>query len=101
MFPDSTRTVRQLKEKYNNKIKPDMNHDRITQEEENQLLQYVKQYGQKWRKIGSMMNRTENCVRNYYILKIKQRESDSGFEIILPASHDFCWIADVENSILF
>lgn len=67
-----TRTRKQIRDRYLNLLRPDINYSDWTKEEEELLAELHEKYGNKWSKIAAEMpGRSENQVKNkfYYTTK--------------------------------
>jgi hypothetical protein len=63
----STRTAKQCRERYHQKLKPDLNHTPITEAEGQQIAELFKRMGPRWAEISRMLgNRSDNAVKNYW-----------------------------------
>lgn len=68
------RTGKQIRDRYLNMLRPDINHDDWTPEEEKLFAELCEQYGNKWCKIASFLpGRTENQVKNKYYWERKRK----------------------------
>ncbi|KAG5913049.1 hypothetical protein E4U61_007452, partial [Claviceps capensis] len=76
-----TRTAKQCRERWYQTLNPDLNHAPITSDEGKIILEWVKQKGTQWTKIGRHLNgRSDNLVKNWYhgtMNRTKRRERAS------------------------
>ena len=62
-----TRSPKQIRQRYLNFLRPNINKDKWTAEEDIQLIELVKKYGHHWKIIEKYMNkRTQNQLKNRY-----------------------------------
>ena len=62
-----TRTPKQCRERWHQNLKPELNHEPITDDEGKFIEDMVKQVGKKWAEIARMMeNRSDNAVKNWW-----------------------------------
>lgn len=69
-----TRDAKQCRERWDNHLKPGLNRDKITPEEGQRLMAWVRQNGNRWAPLGRYMNRPENMVKNYWYQENKKAE---------------------------
>lgn len=69
-----TRDAKQCRERWDNHLKPGLNREKITDDEGDQLLQWVREHGKHWAPLGRMVNRPENMVKNYFYQENKKAE---------------------------
>ena len=75
IFEYSERTLRQLEDHYNNYLRPGINKDPWTYEEDLLLLNMMKVYGKDWNSIeGKFKGRTHNQIKNRYYGRLKRIE---------------------------
>ena len=68
------RIGKQCRERWNNYLDPSVQKTGWTEEEDQKLIEYHKQYGNAWTKIASFFKgRTDNCVKNRWNSTIKRR----------------------------
>ena len=68
-----TRTPRQCRERWINYLSPNLSNDDWTIEEDKLLDELFKKFGSRWHKIAHHFpNRSGNCVRNRYKLRIRR-----------------------------
>jgi hypothetical protein len=65
-FPNSRKTTKAIQMHYNNVLNPNLNRTPISGSEEDSLIHYLHEYGNKFRNIAKLMNRTENSVKNHF-----------------------------------
>jgi hypothetical protein len=77
-FPNSKRTLKELKDHYYNCVDLNLNRSCLSLKEEEIFLKYLHQYGFRFRIIANIMKRTENSIKNYYnrILKKKFNQNE-------------------------
>ena len=70
------RNARQVRERYQNYLSPNLNTSKWTEEEDQLLLSKVQQLGQKWVKISKFFtNRTDQMMKNRFnVLKRKEQK---------------------------
>ena len=62
-----TRTPKQCRERWHQNLKPDLNHEPITDEEGRQIEELVLRHGKKWADIARMLHRrSDNAVKNWW-----------------------------------
>ncbi|GAB7350299.1 hypothetical protein MBLNU459_g0935t1 [Dothideomycetes sp. NU459] len=62
-----TRTARQCRERYYQHLSPGLNHDPITFEEGEMIMQMVAKLGKRWAEIGRRLNnRSDNAIKNWW-----------------------------------
>ncbi|CAG9313613.1 unnamed protein product [Blepharisma stoltei] len=74
------RTGKQCKERWNNHLDPNVNKGPWSNEEDLQLLELYKAYGNKWSKISQILKtRTENSIKNRLksLINVKKQELSS------------------------
>jgi hypothetical protein len=69
-FPTSTKNIKLIKTHYDNVLNPYLNRTPVSGLEEQVLTRYLLEYGCQFRKIGKLMNRTENSVKNHFNLHL-------------------------------
>lgn len=68
------RIGKQCRERWKNHLDPSVQKTGWTEEEDQKLIEYHKQYGNAWTRIASFFNgRTDNCVKNRWNSTIKRR----------------------------
>ena len=71
--PYSDRTPKQIRERYLNYLRPNISHDKWTEEEDELLLDLIKKHGHKWKTIERHMNkRSQNQLKNRFYGKLKK-----------------------------
>lgn len=75
----TSRTGKQIRERYINVLRPDISHEEWTEEEERKLMELGEKLGKKWCKIVAYLpGRTETQVKNKFcLLQKKGRSSPS------------------------
>jgi len=77
------RTGKQVRDRYTNKLKPNINKDEWTKEEERIFQQLYNQMGNKWSKIASFMpGRTEGQIKNRFYAQFRKSLTSSNKEKI-------------------
>jgi hypothetical protein len=72
MLFEIDRTWKQLRDKYTNYLRPDINKDDWSLEEDQKILELIGRYGTKWKTIQQeMINRTDNQIKNRYYGRLK------------------------------
>lgn len=62
-----TRTPKQCRERYHQNLKPNLNHEPISQEEGLVIEQLVREIGKRWAEIARRLNnRSDNAVKNWW-----------------------------------
>lgn len=81
------KTGKQIRDRYRNKLRPDINYTEWTEEEDKLFLSLVNKYGNKWCKIASKMpGRTENQVKNkFYCLRRDRKKSNQRRNALINA----------------
>lgn len=70
-----TRTARQCRERWINYIMPGISNNPWTREEDDLLDELYSKYGSKWQTIAKHFpNRSGNCVRNRYKLRLRHND---------------------------
>ena len=73
------RSGKQIRDRYLNKLRPDIKIDEWTKEEDNQLIGYFHEHGRKWSKIATLLpGRTEGQVKNRFYSHISKRMLNGG-----------------------
>lgn len=68
------RTGKQIRDRFLNKLRPDIKNDEWTKEEDKLLISYFHQIGRKWSKIATYIpGRTEGQVKNRFYSHIKKK----------------------------
>lgn len=68
------RTGKQVRDRYTNKLKPNIKKDEWTKEEEELFTNLCQQYGHKWSKIASFLpGRTEGQAKNKYYAQFRRK----------------------------
>jgi hypothetical protein len=68
------RTGKQCRERFKNHLDPGLLHKPWTDDEDKQLIDLHKQYGNQWTRIASLMDgRTDNCIKNRWNSTLKKR----------------------------
>ena len=71
------RTGKQVRDRYRNYLKSDINNGGFTREEDKLLLELYEELGNKWRKIADLIpGRTECQVKNRYYIHLKKTLSN-------------------------
>jgi hypothetical protein len=91
-FPENKKKPKQIKNHYKHSLDPTINKDPFTEEERKQLMNYVEKHGRKWRKIGELMNREENKIKNEYLRHISPKFGICN-EILKNRKYNFDWIS--------
>ena len=69
----SNRNRKQVRDRYNNYLKPGINNSDFTPEEDERLIELYGQIGNKWCKIAEQMpGRSETHVKNRYHVYLKK-----------------------------
>ena len=69
------RSARQVKERWLNYLDPSVNQNIWTKEEENLLLEKIKEHGRKWRLISKYFNgRTDVHLKNHFNLMMRKEK---------------------------
>ena len=72
-----SRTGKQVRDRYRNYLKSDINNAEFTRREDELLLELYEELGNKWRKIADMMaGRTECQIKNRYYTHLKKTLSN-------------------------
>ena len=67
------RIGKQCRERWRNHLDPNINHNSWTKEEDELILKYRLEYGNKWVKIASLLkNRSDNAVKNRWNATLKK-----------------------------
>lgn len=67
------RTPKQIRERYLNYLRPNISHDKWTEDEDLLLLDLIKKYGHKWKTIERHMSkRSQNQLKNRFYGKLKK-----------------------------
>ncbi|KFH43268.1 Myb-like DNA-binding protein myb-like protein [Hapsidospora chrysogenum ATCC 11550] len=93
-----TRNAKQCRERYQQQLKPELNHDPITPAEGQFILDYVSSHGKQWANLSRKLpGRSDNCIKNWWNgqqnRRRKQRRegsngySDDQFRPDTPHSH--------------
>ncbi|CAD8144817.1 unnamed protein product [Paramecium octaurelia] len=68
------RTSKQVRERFVNKLNPEINKEPFTKEEDMIIVEGYKNYGSKWCKISKLLQgRPENIIKNRYYSYIRKR----------------------------
>ncbi|CAD8059701.1 unnamed protein product [Paramecium sonneborni] len=68
------RTSKQVRERFVNKLNPDINQEPFTKEEDMIIVEGYKNFGSKWCKISKLLKgRPENIIKNRYYSYIRKR----------------------------
>lgn len=68
-----SRSGKQVRERYINKLDPEINQEPFTQKEDKAIITYYHKIGAKWSKISEFMKgRPENMVKNRFYSHIKK-----------------------------
>lgn len=69
---DLERTAKQVKDHYVNYLRPDINKDPWTLEDDLLLIELLRSYGKNWKLIEDRMGgRTQNQIKNRYFRRLK------------------------------
>lgn len=69
----STKTGKQIRERYINKLDPSIKKQPWTKEEDMMLIKCIKEFGSKWSEISkSLPGRPENMIKNRFYSYIKK-----------------------------
>lgn len=72
IFAYQDRTWKQLRDKYINYLRPNINRDEWSLEEDLKILDLMTKHGTKWKCIQKEMeNRTDNQIKNRYYGRLK------------------------------
>lgn len=98
-----TRTGKQIRDRYLNKLNPSIAKTEWTKEEDEQLLKFFKEYGRKWTLIAKHLSgRTESSVKNRFMAKFatlsSNRQEDTYLQSTLDAQENSCEHSFVEKS---
>lgn len=67
------KTGKQVRDRYLQKLRPNINFEKWTKEEDAQILALYKKLGNRWCQIAeNLVNRTENQVKNRFHAKLKR-----------------------------
>lgn len=70
----STRTGKQIRDRYLNKLDTKINHNKFTHKEDQTILNYYKIYGPKWAKIAKCFpDRTSDMIKSRFHSSIKRK----------------------------
>lgn len=70
------RTIRQCRDRYNKYLKPDINRNPFTEEEDAMLKNLIKKHGKQWARIGKILgNRTDIIVKKRWAELEKNKEA--------------------------
>ena len=72
-FFNIDRTHKQVKEHYLNYLRPEINKDEWTLQEDLKLVECLNKYGKDWKEIEeSLQGRTQNQIKNRYFGRLKK-----------------------------
>ena len=72
------RTPKQIRERYLNYLRPNISHDKWTEDEDLQLLELIKEHGHRWKTIERFMcKRSQNQLKNRFYGRLKRTMKDS------------------------
>jgi len=72
------RSGKQIRDRYLNKLRPDIKIDESNKEEDQQLINFFHEHGRKWSKIATLLpGRTEGQVKNRFYSHISKRMLNS------------------------
>lgn len=97
------RTSRQLRERWNLYLSPDINHGTWTEEEDKTLLFCVNRIGKHWSRMGSFLpKRTPMSIKNRWNVHLKKNvvfNSDGDYEFIGPDTEESIQKHQVRNAV--
>ena len=98
-----TLTGKQIRDRYLNKLNPSIAKTEWTNEEDEQLLKFFKEYGRKWTLIAKhLTGRTGSSVKNRFMAKFatlsSNRQEDTYLQSTLDAQENSCEHSFVEKS---
>lgn len=97
------RTSRQCRERFKYYLSPSINHNKWTAEEDALIVEKVKEYGQKWSHIASLLeNRTDIDTKNRWLLlkRAEKRNNEANdIHISIPSNESSSNLFSDEDSI--
>lgn len=102
------RTGKQVRDRYTNKLRPNINKDEWTKEEEEIFTSLCQEMGHKWSKIASYLpGRTEGQVKNRYYAQFRKKTQNENDQTSMSVSeglgsmeHDFTNIKEANSTLL-
>jgi hypothetical protein len=71
----SNRTGKQVRDRYLNHLRPNINREQWSEDEDKKILDLMRKLGHKWKKISTLLpGRTENQVKTRYYKYLKGKE---------------------------
>ena len=77
-----TRNGKQIRDRYNNVLNPNINKNKFTVEEDNLILSLYEKFGTKWSKfISYFKNRTSDMIKNRFHTTLKKKYDNNKLNI--------------------
>lgn len=91
-----TRNHKQCRQRWELHLRPEVNHNRFTITEDEEIIKLQKELGNQWAEIGRRMQRTDNSIKNRWYTALRRRKSYD-MEKIVPLEWDSTKIDNPED----